>query len=180
MQWFFFKSYKILLINFVKKTIRFSWNRPHINEQPFKAQVNSGKRNSTFNAFLLHSGNKSTVPPDPPTHPHTHTMCSSPPPTPASSISPLSKFSLAVHLSIFPIQVRQMPLRNFRAVEWKWWKPQAGSHCKTPAPRLWAQTPSFRSTSWNWGCFLIKALVDWARFSGGCEGNFKVALDRYI
>lgn len=88
--------------------------------------------------------------------------------------------SLTVHRSIFPIQVRQMPLRNFRAVEWKWWKPQAGSHCKTPAPRLPAQTPSFRSTSWNWGCFLIKALVDWARLSRGCEGNFKVALDRYI
>lgn len=128
---------------------------------------------STFNTFLLHSQNKrnGSAPP--------RDALFTPPP-PASSISPLSKFSLAVHLSIFPIQVRQMPLRNFRAVEWKWWKPQAGSHCKTPAPRLPAQTPSFRSTSWNWGCFLIKALVDWARFSGGCEGNFKVALDRYI
>lgn len=69
-----------------------------------------------------------------------------------------------------------MPLRNFRAVEWKWWKPHAGSHCKTLAPRLPAQTPSFRSTSWNWGCFLIKALVDWVRFSEGCDGNFKLHL----
>lgn len=46
-----------------------------------------------------------------------------------------------------------------------------GSHCKTPATRLPAQTPSFRSTSWNWGCFLIKALVDWARPSRGFEGE---------
>lgn len=56
--------------------------------------------------------------------------------------------------------------------EWKRWKPQAGSHCKSPAPRLPAQTPSFRSTSWNWGCFLIKALVDWTRLRRGWGGGF--------
>lgn len=110
-----------------------------------------------------------------------HMGCTNTPPPPVLLPHFFSPYIfLTLHLSIFPIPVRQMPLRNFRAVEWKWWKPQAGSHCKTPAPRLPAQTPSFRSTSWNWGCFLIKALVDWARLSRGCKGNFKVALDRYI
>lgn len=142
----------------------------HVKEQPC---INAGEESLPLTLSFCTVRTKGTDQPP-------HAMRSSPPRPPASSISPLSKFPLAVHLSIFPIQVRQMPLRNFRAVEWKWWKPQAGSHCKTPAPRLPAQTPSFRSTSWNWGCFLIKALVDWARFSGGCEGNFKVALDRYI